>query len=409
MLHELEKEFMYGESIELNEESPEVMLALSKIAKELIKVLQDRYVNPIRSSLSEVRRSLNIEKFREETGPEGEIVIAVDSTWSKPALELVAGVFGVVVSGYVIVGPGGISSYEITGVSLRLGNLENRLNVVIELDSKIMELDTALKAVEKHRYADIVMLDGSLFFSTRPAFFTLLSFLDVSEARRVSDPDKLASMASFALVRLLKRGEALGVPIVGVVKRVSSTFMATHIGKGSTQLYSSLKHVNDKALLSYALEPGEYVILDSYLKIFEEHLSKVMDRSPSTRKRLKGILQLIEKCGSNTTSLPQELCKYMEETAIVYYMPKSDMVFRQVTRLDVYPKTAVRKVLKYVMENASQNAVPIPIDYVDRFVRLESSAIRRLYKLVLTYSSEVKEDVSVALGLTNPQKSYLYE
>jgi len=106
MLHELEKEFMYGESIELNEESPEVMLALSKIAKELIKVLQDRYVNPIRSSLSEVRRSLNIEKFREEIGPEGEIVIAVDSTWSKPTLELVAGVFGVVVSGYVIVGPG---------------------------------------------------------------------------------------------------------------------------------------------------------------------------------------------------------------------------------------------------------------------------------------------------------------
>jgi hypothetical protein len=61
------------------------------------------------------------------------------------------------------------------------------------------------------------------------------------------------------------------------------------------------------------------------------------------------------------------------------------------------------------MENTSQNAVPMPIDYVDRFVRLESSAIRRLYKLVLTYSSEVKEVVSVALGLTNPQKSYLYE
>ena len=85
------------------------------------------------------------------------------------------------------------------------------------------------------------------------------------------------------------------------------------------------------------------------------------------------------------------------------------MVLRQVTRLDVYPRAAVKKVLGYVMENTSQNTVPIPIDYVDMFVRLESSAMRRLYKLALIYGGEAKEDISIALGLTNLQKSYLYE
>jgi hypothetical protein len=53
------------------------------------------------------------------------------------------------------------------------------------------------------------------------------------------------------------------------------------------------------------------------------------------------------------------------------------------------------------MENTSQNAVPIPIDYVDMFMRLESSAMRRLYKLALIYGGEAKEDISIALGLTN--------
>jgi hypothetical protein len=410
MLHDLEKEFAYGESIELSDENPEVTLALSEMAKELIKVLGSRYVNPIRSNINDLRRLLKIKVFGKEAGTGGEIVIAVDSTWSKPALELVAGVFGVIISGYVVVGPSGISSYGITDVSLRLGNIENRLNVVIELDSKIMELSTALKAIEKHRYADIIMLDGSLFFSTRPTFFTPANLLSISEAKSTSDPDKLASIASSALIKLLRRCEALGVPVVGVVKRVSSTFIATYIGSADPQLHSKLRHINDKVLLSYVLRPGEYVVLDSYLNVFEEHLSKAMDRSPSAKKRLKGILKTLDKCNTNSSNdLLQELCKYMDSTAVVYYMPKSDMVFRQIARLDVYPRSAVEKVLEYVMENTSQNAVPIPIDYVDRFIRLESSAMRRLYKLALIYSGEAKEDVSVALGLTNPQKSYLYE
>jgi len=116
MLHELEKEFAYGESIELSDENPEVTLALSEMAKELIKILGSRYVNPIRSNINDLRRLLKIKVFGKEAGTGGKIVIAVDSTWSKPALELVAGVFGVIISGYVVVGPSGISSYGITDV-----------------------------------------------------------------------------------------------------------------------------------------------------------------------------------------------------------------------------------------------------------------------------------------------------
>jgi hypothetical protein len=410
MLSEFEKEFVHGETIELSDENPEVTLALSKLARELIRVLEERYVSPIRIAFNEIRKLLRVERFDEGAGEGGEIVIAVDSTWSRPALELVAGVFGIIVSGYVVVGPSGISFYGITDVSLRLGNAENRLNVIIELDSKILELNTALKAVEKHKYVDMVVLDGSLFFSTRPSFFTPKSFPDISEVKRASNPDKLASYASYALIRLLKKCEGMQIPVIGVVKRVSSTFIATLIGNSSPQLHSKLKHINDKTLLSYVLKPGEYVVLESYLNIFKEHLQRAMDGNPSSKKRLENILNTLEKCNtSKAYELLQELCKFMENTAIVYYMPKSDMVFRQVTRLDVYPRTAVEKVLGYVMKNTSQNAVPIPIDYVDRFVRLESSAMRRLYKLALIYSGEANENISIALGLTNPQKSYLYE
>ena len=407
-----ELEPSYGMNIELTEDNPEVTLALSKIARKLIKVLEKRYVKPVTESISRIRSALNVNKYTSTSGSQGEIVIAVDSTWSKPPIELVAGVFGVIVSGYVVVGPSGTPSYEITDVAMRLGNVEDRVNASIELTSKILEFNTAYKAINKHRYADILMLDGALYFSTRPSFFYPVSEAQLinEKPENVTDLNRLASIASAMLIRLLDKCDKMQMPVVGVVKRVSSTFIATIVGEHYPDLYPRIRHINDKALLSYVLEPGEYVVLDNYLEVFRKHLNMVLKAGGYEAKRIKEILKILELCEAEEgDEALKKLCEYMRNTAIVYYMPKSDLIYKQVARIDVYPKNALDKVLKYVMENTTQNAVPIPIDYVDRFVRLESSVIKRLYKLAILYSNEAKENVSIVLGLTNPQKSYLFE
>jgi hypothetical protein len=59
------------------------------------------------------------------------------------------------------------------------------------------------------------------------------------------------------------------------------------------------------------------------------------------------------------------------------------------------------------MESTTENNVPAPIDYVDRYVRVDSQTIKRLHRLLKTHS--VGREVEIALNIANPQKKYLYE
>jgi hypothetical protein len=120
------------------------------------------------------------------------------------------------------------------------------------------------------------------------------------------------------------------------------------------------------------------------------------------------ILKIIDYCvEAPEDSLERRLCRYMERTAIAFYKHKGGSVAPQATRLDVYPGEDVDKVVAYCMENTTENNVPAPIDYVDRYVRIESQTIKRLHQLLRTHSKG--REVEVALNITNPQKKYLYE
>ncbi|MEL9939670.1 MAG: DNA double-strand break repair nuclease NurA [Ignisphaera sp.] len=408
MLHE-DEEFS-GKLIELTDENPELTTALVEAAKDIVSKVYANYARPALENRDKVRRFLEIRKFSGVVENGGRIVVAVDSTWSKPTLEIVSGVFGVIVSGYVVVGPSGTSSYEICRMSSIVGNSERYVNTAIEVYAKILEYDTALKALDKHSYVDMVMLDGSLYFSTRPSFFNPAKNADENSLENIKEIDELISIGSSKLLRLLRKASDLGLPVVGVVKRVSSRFIASYIEGLDSELARLLRRLNDKVILSYVLEPGEYAVISSYLDIFKMHLS-IMKRSSKAlkQKRIQTILDMLETCSSgNAVSGLKNICDVMRETAIVFYKPVSDMVYPQAIRLDVYPRSRIEDVLEYVMHNTSQNAVPIPIDYADRFIRLETASLKRLYRLIMTYGVEVGGDALIALGLTNPQKSYLF-
>ncbi|MEM2296834.1 MAG: DNA double-strand break repair nuclease NurA [Ignisphaera sp.] len=387
------------------EENNEILYAVAKIANKVVEDVASRYIDPILKSLNGIRGALNIAVFNGGRDDFASI-LAVDSTWTKPFVELVVGDIAVISTGYVIVAPAGIGSHGISYIALRRSSInESSFNDDVELDAKIMEFLTARKKMAKA--VDVVMLDGSLYFSTTPEFFDPLDSVDVIKAKsRLSGP-KLASLASTTLIKMLREADASSIPVVGVVKRVSSRFLLPILSNaGLKDVEDVLIKTNDKLLMSFTLRSGEYVVFNSYLEMLKQYLSYEI-RKYIKIKRARKVLEILEKCYSTENTLLQELCSYMDNTAILFYKHLGDSVYPQAIRLDVYPRKAVEKVVSYVMYNTSHNCVPIPIDYVDRYIRLESSFVKKIYRILKAYTKNI--ETSIALSPTNPQKYYLFE
>jgi len=391
-----EPEFTGLESVE---ENPEIVLELYNLARRVSDHLKATLAT-VTSNRDAIRGRLNVRKLGER-GSGVLSVLAVDSTWSIPPLELVIGSVAVIASGYVIAAPQGLGSYGLSFIALRFSSgEEDRFTLSLELSAKIKEYVTALKYADED--IDIIMLDGPLYHYAIPEFYTPSRSSDVlADSRRYSGY-KLASVTSRALLDLLAKAGSLDVPVVGVVKRVSSKLLLPKLS-GLEGVVDILKRYNDKLVASLTLEPEEYIVIENYLEELRKYLEAYTSKS-----RYKRILRLIDYClEAPEETLESKLCRYMEGTAIVFYKHKGGTVAPQAVRLDVYPRSHVDRVVAYAMESTTENNVPAPIDYVDRYVRVDSQTLRRLHQLLKTH--EASRETEIALSLTNPQKKYLYE
>ncbi len=385
--------------LESLDENPELVLELYKLAMRVGERLKST-LSVIPENYNTVRDRLGVRRFN-EIPSDVLSVLAVDSTWSIPHLELVMGTIAVIVSGYVIVAPQGLGSYGLSFVALRFsGGDDDRFTLSLELSAKVKEYVTALRQLKGD--VDIVMLDGPLYHSMIHEFYIPSRSSNVLEDSRRGSGSKLASHTSRALLDLLDKAGSLGVPVAGVVKRVSSKLLLPRL-EGLGSVVDVVRKYNDKLVASLILEPGEYIVIESYLEEFRKYLEAY-----SLKNVYRRILKIIDYCvEAPEDSLERRLCRYMERTAIAFYKHKGGSVAPQATRLDVYPGEDVDKVVAYCMENTTENNVPAPIDYVDRYVRIESQTIKRLHQLLRTHSKG--REVEVALNITNPQKKYLYE
>jgi len=385
--------------LESLDENPELVLELYKLAMRVGERLKST-LSVIPENYNTVRDRLGVRRFN-EIPLDVLSVLAVDSTWSIPHLELVMGTIAVIVSGYVIVAPQGLGSYGLSFVALRFsGGDDDRFTLSLELSAKVKEYVTALRQLK--RDVDIVMLDGPLYHSMIHEFYIPSRSSNVLEDSRRGSGSKLASHTSRALLDLLDKADSLGVPVAGVVKRVSSKLLLPRL-EGLRGVVDVVRKYNDKLVASLILEPGEYIVIESYLEEFRKYLEAY-----SLKNVYRRILKIIDYCvEAPEDSLERRLCRYMERTAIAFYKHKGGSVAPQATRLDVYPGEDVDKVVAYCMENTTENNVPAPIDYVDRYVRIESQTIKRLHQLLRAHGKG--QEVEVALNITNPQKKYLYE
>jgi hypothetical protein len=385
--------------VESLEENPELTLELYKLAVRVSEHVKST-LGVVSENYEAIRGKLGVRRFNGH--PSNVLsVLAVDSTWSIPHLELVMGSVAVIVSGYVIAAPQGLGSYGLSFVALRFSaGDDDRFTLSLELSARVKEYVTALRQLKGD--VDMVMLDGPLYHSMIPEFYTPSRSASVLEDSRRSSGSKLAPLVSRALIELLAKADSTGVPVVGVVKRVSSRLLLPRL-EGLEAVVDVVRRYNDKLLASLVLEPGEYIVIESYL----EELRKYLELHAS-KSRYKVILGRIDSCmRAPGDSLEGMLCRYMERTSVIFYRHKGGSVAPQATRLDVYPGDRVDRVIAYCMESTTENNVPAPIDYVDRYVRVDSQTIKRLHRLLKTHG--VGREVEVAFNIANPQKKYLYE
>ena len=395
------EEWLPSADIELEEENPELTLMLSRLAKKALDWLDRNVVKPIVQSRDRLRSLFSIR--RAERGDDYVAVLAVDSTWSKPPLELVSGLMAIIVTGYIVAVPQHPGFYGIKYASLRrsVGEYEERFSLSVELKAKVLEFVTARRELINHSFVDLVLIDGPLFpGATLPQFYDPRGLADPLRHSREAYGRELAHYVSAALINLLDDAHDLEKPVVGVVKRVSSRFLYRKlVDAGLLGAAEALRRSNDKTLMSFVLRPGEYTVVGDFYTLLIESLRL------RGQRRLVSILE--ESCRGVLGELPQRLCRYMRDTAVVYYMPSQDLVYPQAIRLDIYPSSRVEEVVSYAISDTSHNAVPTPIDLVDRFVRIEASAIRRFHTLLQAYAQQ--DNVKLVVGLTNPQKLYLYK
>jgi len=394
-----EEELFVDEELEEVEEqpSPELTLVLSKLAKKAVEKLEKLVVRPIVVNRESVRDALRVQRL-ESDGHDFASVLAIDSTWSSPPLELVWGALAVIVVGYVVATPG--SGFHGVSYAALAMSPEGGSGRSIELRSKILELATALKCLNKYRdVVDAVLIDGPLLLApkSRYTYTPVASRNFVEESRNVNGP-KLASYVSRALVEVSRMCRELGVPLVGVVKRVGSKFLVPALQEmGLRDVAKAVEMSNDKALASLVLDPGEYIEVGDMLNVLRSYLSYL--------GRDRALKALEAACSGEEGDYARQLCDMLRDTVVVLYRAHGEAVHPQATRIDVYPSSSVEKVLRYVMLESSHNSVPIPIDIVDRLVRIESSSIRRFHSMLLAFARSF-ETVAL-LGLTNPQKGYL--
>ncbi len=387
------------EDEELGDENPELTLKLSRLARKAVEWVSRSVVEPIRSRVEELRKVFRIESVG-DTRDSFAAVLAVDSTWSTPPLELVSGSLVVIVAGYVITVPGARGFHGISYVSLgRACGDSERFHASIELRSKILELETARKVLDRfENVVDLALIDGAMppavmyrdFYSPNPCRDP------VRDSRGVSGP-RLASFVATSLARLVKRVDALDVPLVGVVKRVSSRFLEPFLREhGFNEVANALRRSNDKLVMSYVLKPCEYLVVGTVAEVLEKYLSVAKP----------ALLEQFERMCRAGDEVSTTICEFAQRTAMVYYRPCTEAMYPQAVRLDVYPADRVPEVVSYAMKNSSHTSVPIPIDLVDRYVRIEASSVRRFHELMKSLVND--PDTLVAIGLANPQKHYLY-
>ncbi len=360
---EFEEELNHYVAVELLREA-------ERVVKRLVESLDS-----LRDVVKDVISRVKIERL--SAAGEQFSGVAVDSTFPpEGGIELVGGLLVGVVAGYIVFGglqftpPRGLK----VSLHLALSDEERRL---VAVRAKFLEKRLALKVLEEARrsgiHVPLLLVDGEIV----PYQILFRRRLGLRLLRRLDE----------ATVKLLEAAHDLGTTVVGVVKRSYSQLLSTILGKRLP--------LNDKAIASLLLGPGEYMVLGTYgelLPAYEKLGGRIAEAGRAAAARIK------ER-------------KVYGEIVAAFYKPLNPP--SQAVKVEIldYGRLGVHRVLSALASLTNPaTGLPYPIDLVDEYVRLEARSLELARRRIVSrLVEELGPSVAVVLAHTNPEKRYLYE
>jgi len=315
--------------------------------------------------------------------------LALDTGFTSPPLELIGGKLLVIIRSHVL---HGVTSNALEPVaSVGTVKLVEEESIGKPL-SKVIErrfIRDALKLKKEGRLnIKLVIVDGELFPRVPPGL-----------ERRQGPAARLYGKILELTNEILGLADETETALVGVVKRSYGRDIPVVID------YPEIP-VNDKALATYVLNPGEWVDLETYSdlayylsKFIEKHKGELPARTVRTlENRLAWIIAVMRKSDYLTSSI-----------RVAVYKARLPTYFMAATKIEAWPSNelSMEDMVAFLSSITGVNGVPHPIDLVDSMCRVRKEVLHLTQQQLQSELVKLLNDPALAMslaGLTNPEK-----
>jgi hypothetical protein len=365
--------------------APEVVeKVLVRTASRLVKE-----VEKVRLRIAEIRRSVeargDIFALRVVGDYERLCYATVDSSFTAPAIELVGGYLGIIAVVKVLYGSrcgGGRRGSADADVYTELWFNRDYVNEF----AKYYERATALKLLEAKRggglHFDVLLLDGEI----------------IPRVWRGPGNEPLRVRAVEVTNRIIELADETDTAVAGVLKRSYSRDLVNILGFHDLRL-------SDRAVMSLALKPGEYLVAGSYSDLHRE-LEKLRGRPGVDDEWLKARLEWYEGILQNTPT-------GYEVKLAFYRAPKT--LYPTATKVEYMTSSSLHEevLISSLVHISTATGLPAPVDEADRLAtsaltrELKQTVYQKLIAEVAKSTKASAKEVLPLLSLMNPEKLHI--
>jgi len=365
--------------------APEVVeKVLVRTASRLVKE-----VEKVRLRIAEIRRSVeargDIFALRVVGDYERLCYATVDSSFTAPAIELVGGYLGIIAVVKVLYGSRCGRGRRGSADAEVYAELWFNRDYVNEF-AKYYERATALKLLEAKRggglHFDVLLLDGEI----------------IPRVWRGPGNEPLRVRAVEVTNRIIELADETDTAVAGVLKRSYSRDLVNILGFHDLRL-------SDRAVMSLALKPGEYLVAGSYSDLHRE-LEKLRGRPGVDDEWLKARLEWYEGILQNTPT-------GYEVKLAFYRAPKT--LYPTATKVEYMTSSSLHEevLISSLVHISTATGLPAPVDEADRLAtstltrELKQTVYQKLIAEVAKSTKASAKEVLPLLSLMNPEKLHI--
>lgn len=379
---------------EVVEEHPIITIAKETILKEAHKIA--KAVN--REVYLKIRTTLEAKGLLRKLKPASQRIcgVSVDTGFTDPPMELTGGKLITILRAHVFFGcnPKTLPKADTVGFVKFVSEYEDIAKIYSKIIERKFIVNTLEKVVKGHERLDTVILDGELFPRIPPGY------ISPSKRKEETIVTKLYNKYLELTDQLLKLADKTDVSLVGVIKRAYGIDLPVICDTEYTK-------INDKALATYILKPGEWIDIGPYAELalkIEKYAEKRQDILP------KNVLRRLQEREAWIVRVIDAI-EQTSDIEVALYKAPTPTYFMLATKVEIWNSMKMLKenILNFIASLTGINGVPHPIDLVDSMCRVRVDTLQVIQQQLFTELNRILKDEQLALslaGLTNPEKMY---